>query len=398
MKLYKLFVVFILICLNTGCWNYRELDQVSIVEAIGIDKIDDSYSISVQVLNTSTLNTNSSSSSSPSESPFTIYEAIGNTIDEALERILYVCPKQLYLGQMNLLAISEEVAKEGISNIFDFFMRNIEVRKIFPTVIVKGDNAIEALKVIPPIETINSLNTKSIIETNKKLTGLTGNVLFDEVLMCYYVEGRNMTISAIEIIKPERNSGDLDNLKEAEDSSKIKVIGVASFLKDKIVGYLEDNHSIVLNLLKNKSKRVTVTFPCDKNSYGTLIFNKVEAKITPELKNNKPSSKIKINGEATVTEYNCKIDLNKKESINKIEKMAEKELKKIVDETINIIQKELKSDVVGFGENFYRNKNKYWKKVKNKWDEIFPSLKITSDARIKIHRVSTAVKQVKEER
>ncbi|MDD2391602.1 MAG: Ger(x)C family spore germination protein [Bacilli bacterium] len=397
MKLYKLFVVLMLMCLNTGCWNYRELDQVSIVQAIGVDKIDDSYSISVQVLNTSTLNTNSSSSS-VSESPFTVYEAIGNTIDEALERILYVCPKQLYLGQMNLLAISEEVAKEGIINIFDFFMRNIEVRKIFPIVIVKGDNAIEALKVIPPIETINSLNTKSIIETNKKITGLTGNVLFDEVLMCYYIEGRNMTITAIEIIKPKQNSGDLDNLKEAEDSSKIKVIGVASFLKDKIVGYLEDNHSIVLNLLKNKSKRVTVTFPCDKNGYGTLIFNKIEAKVIPELKNNKPSSKVKINGEATVTEYNCKIDLNKKENINKIEKMAEKELKKNIDETINIMQKELKSDIVGFGESFYRNKNKYWKKVENKWDEIFPSIKITSDAKIKIYRISTAIKQVQEGR
>ncbi len=394
MKLHKLTIILILIFLSTGCWNYRELNEVSIVEAIGIDKIDDQYSISVQVINAKMLNTNSSSGGNATESPFTIYEATGETIDDALDKILLVCPKELYLGQMNLLALGEEIAKEGISEIFDFFMRDNEVRKIFPVIIVKGDKAVNALKVIPPIKVVNSINIKSIAESNKKITGFISNRLFDEVLMCYYVEGRYPTVTAVEILKESDNGENVDNISKTDDNTKVKIIGSAIFLKDKLKGYLEDNDSLAYNLLRNTLKRMTISFACDdQNNYGTVAFNTAKLKIIPELKNNTPSAKIMIDGTAVVTEYNCKIDLLKEKSITQIEDMLKKELINIVDNGIYKIQKVYKSDVIGIGERFYKDENKYWKEVSDKWDEIFPSLKISTDAKIKINRISSTVEQ-----
>lgn len=40
-----------LILLLTGCWNRNELNELSIVLAMGIDKKDDLYEVSLQVVN-----------------------------------------------------------------------------------------------------------------------------------------------------------------------------------------------------------------------------------------------------------------------------------------------------------------------------------------------------------
>ena len=47
------FLIPILLILITGCYNYRELNQLAITTGIGIDKGEEkNYKVTVQVLNT----------------------------------------------------------------------------------------------------------------------------------------------------------------------------------------------------------------------------------------------------------------------------------------------------------------------------------------------------------
>ncbi len=62
MKIIKLFLLGSLLFFFTGCYNYRELNQLAITSAIGIDKTEDGYKVTVQVINTQKQGSGSNSS------------------------------------------------------------------------------------------------------------------------------------------------------------------------------------------------------------------------------------------------------------------------------------------------------------------------------------------------
>ncbi|MGO1528966.1 Ger(x)C family spore germination protein, partial [Senegalia sp. (in: firmicutes)] len=52
-KIILLLIIIISINLITGCWDKRELSELSIASAIGIDRVEDEYLVSVQIINPS---------------------------------------------------------------------------------------------------------------------------------------------------------------------------------------------------------------------------------------------------------------------------------------------------------------------------------------------------------
>ena len=52
MNKYKIYIIIVFSCLLTGCYNYREINNLAITSAVAIDKIDDEFEITVQVINT----------------------------------------------------------------------------------------------------------------------------------------------------------------------------------------------------------------------------------------------------------------------------------------------------------------------------------------------------------
>ena len=47
----KIIFSFIVVLLTSGCWNYKELNEYSIVTGIAIDKSDNGYKVSVLISN-----------------------------------------------------------------------------------------------------------------------------------------------------------------------------------------------------------------------------------------------------------------------------------------------------------------------------------------------------------
>lgn len=54
-----IFGLLVLNLLLAGCWDRRELNQLAITLAIGIDKVEDDYQVSAQVVVPSVVSTNS---------------------------------------------------------------------------------------------------------------------------------------------------------------------------------------------------------------------------------------------------------------------------------------------------------------------------------------------------
>ena len=113
--------------LITGCWDKREINDLAIATAISIDKKDDEYHVSAQVV----LPTELSMKGGMGSSPVTLYEASGKSVNEAIRKLTQVSPRIIYLGHLRVVVISEELAKEGIATTVDFLSRGWELRSDF---------------------------------------------------------------------------------------------------------------------------------------------------------------------------------------------------------------------------------------------------------------------------
>jgi spore germination protein KC len=396
MKILKLIVLSLSILLLSGCWNYRELEDLAIVSALAIDSNENGFDISIEVVNSKKVGSSGQNSgSSNEEAPIIIYNSKAKTIREALDKAILESPKKLYLGHMNLLVISEEVAKKGIKEFVDYFMRDIEVRKSFTTTVVKNNKASDALKILQPIESITGVKLQSSFDTAKKSYGEISNSTFEEVIMCLFTSGRSPTIAAIEIIGDVDKGAKDNNITTSDPKTIIKISGSALFKEDKLVGYLDEKEAVYYSIVRGRVQTTSLSFPCDdKDNYANIIIDGLESDVKVDGKKDKSKATIKITGKSAISEYNCKIDLKDADNIKKIEDMANKEMEKKMKNTIKKVQ-EYNSDVFGFGEQLYRNNYKYWDKVKNKWDKMFPEIEVKIKSDIKIERISSSVETAK---
>ena len=129
----------ILLPLLTGCYNYRELNNLSIVTAISIEKNNDLYKVTVQVVNPRK-DTDTSKGNQPS---FITYNKTSKSIQQALREMIKDSPNKIYASHIQLIIIDEDLAKDGISPILDFLIRDPEFRDEFYVLIAQDKNILE---------------------------------------------------------------------------------------------------------------------------------------------------------------------------------------------------------------------------------------------------------------
>ena len=102
MKL-KIIIILSFCFFLTGCWNYRELSDLSISTGMSIDKEGDEYRVGMLISNAKKVEGNSKEG----ESQTIVLDAKGKTILEALKNIELTSPKELYIRHLLVIVISE---------------------------------------------------------------------------------------------------------------------------------------------------------------------------------------------------------------------------------------------------------------------------------------------------
>ena len=88
----KILISLIPLIFLTGCYNYRELNELAIVSAIEIDKIDDEFHVTTQIVNA----TNQNKAASTNQTAFIIYESTGKTLQEAFRNVIKQSSRKIY--------------------------------------------------------------------------------------------------------------------------------------------------------------------------------------------------------------------------------------------------------------------------------------------------------------
>lgn len=355
MKKFVLIIITLFILLiSSGCYNYKEINDMAIVSSIGIDKDNknDKYIVSAQIMN-------SKESEDSEDSQITVYTKEGDTVHEALRNITLKSPRKLYGNHLSKIVLSEEVAKEGIDNILDIFNRITEVRNEFIITIVKEDKASDVLKVLTTTESIPAEYVKLSLKIADKTSGLTYATKLDEFLSLYLKKGIDPVVPVLKIDKKEKKGTTINNITTTNPISKIVIEDLAVTNKGKLETYLKNEEVIGYNFLRNQIQKMIIPVKCDdENNYASILILKNKTKSNAAKKDNKYIINFNINSEAIITEYNCKKDLTDEKVIKELEKDTEKKIKRYIKKSLNK-QKETKGKFLGLERIIYLDYPKY---------------------------------------
>lgn len=384
-----------LMLLLGGCWSRHELNELSIVSGLGVDKFkNNGYMITVQIVNPGQF---SGKGGTGGYNPVVTYSGEGATIPDALGRLTTQIPRQLYFAHLRLLVLSEAVAKLGISSPLDFVSRNKDMRTDFNLIVSKGTTAASVLKINTPIDPIPADQLLSKLETSDKLWAATGKVNLGEILTYLYRPGTSPALTGVEVVGDLAQAGDAGSLQEISPLGRIAYSGMAAFRRDKLVGWLNEDDTKVMNYVQNRVHR-TIGFIDSPDGKGkiTLEISRAKSSIKPHLRNGALDFDVYVRGEMDIADVESALDLTNRESQEQIEQLIDKKFEQQTEKTIRKVQSTMKTDVFGFGDAFHRAYPKEWHKIKD-WEAEFAKATVRAHADFKIRRMGTTIQSVEKE-
>ena len=388
-----MFVLLILSLFLTGCWDRRELNELAITLAIGIDKVEDEYQVTAQVVVPSEV----SMKGNMGGTTVALYTASGETVYEAIRKMTKDTPRKVYPGHLRMLVIGEELAQEGISESLEFVARDWEFRSDFYVVVAKDIAAAEVLNVTTDIESIPANKMFNSLKMSEKAWAGTTGVTLDELIADLTSEGKGAVLTGIEVTGDPKIGSSKQNVETIAPTARIQYNNLAVFKEDKLVGWLTENESKGYSDITNSVKTTVNSISCPNEGKATIEVIKFNSDVKGNINKGKPEVDINIKVEGNVGAVECKINLTEVGTMDELEKIYEKEVKEIINETLNSLQKQYKTDIFGFGEAIHRSNPKEWNKIKANWDEEFSNLTVNVKVDMKLRRTGTLTSPFLEE-
>lgn len=370
----------------SGCWDRRELNELAIEIAEGIDKVGDAYQLSIQIVDPGQVA--SKGGVGGSRAPVITYSATGKTLFEAVRKMSTLSPRQLYGSHIRMLVIGESAARDGISNIIDIYARDNEFRTDFFIVVAKGTTAENVLKIITPLEKIPATSMFYTLKVSEQRWAPSIGVPLHQFIDDLTSGGKEPVLTAIEVIGEQKTGETNKNVEVASPETLLQYSGLGIFKNDHLIDWLSPEESKGVTYILNKVKNTIAVFPCSSEDNISIEIIKAKSKINGIIKNGKPEITVDLNSEAIIAETLCPLDFNDMAVIAKLEQQAKYYLEDLIAKTVRKVQ-EHKADVFGFGEYIYRTYPNYWAEVENDWDEIFSKAKVTINVGVKIKSSGT---------
>lgn len=347
----KILITCLLLLITCGCFNYVEINNLVIVSGIGIDYKNNEYNITFEVLyqNKNSGDTNFESGQ--------IISGSGKTITDAFNNITLSLEKEPYFAHLKVVVISNTIAKKHMNELFDFFLRNNNIRNIFSLVITTKNTPQEILNIHNEYFPVVSERIKNILENNVYSNYISKNKYFKEIASNYISKEKNITLSNI-------------NIKD----KKLSLDGIVSFNETEPAGYLDEKNSLNLSVIDNKRPNASYKIKCNNDSYTVINIYKSKTNI----KINKNKFVIENILDAEIIQNSCNIDLENKNNQKKLENDFEKKLNKDISNLITYL-KNINSDIIGIN-------NKYYIKYKVKNQNYFKSAEFEVKNKIRINK------------
>lgn len=358
----------LLILVLSGCWNRRELDAISVVQAMGIDKLENGQiSLTYQILKPSGVKGSSASGEKGGGGKSVwVVTTTGQTVFDAIRNATTQVDRRSYFGHNKVIVIGEEAAKSGIAPLFDLTVRDPEIRELIYIFIAKG-KASDIIEAEHPQEKIPAKGIESLAKATRASSKVP-QVLLVDVLKSLVHKTNDPFIPGIKLT--ERREGEtVEKFVELEET--------AIFKDDKFVGWFnpEETRGLLWILGEVKSGIIVVRSPGDETKKVALEIIRASSQVTPELDEGELTVTVEVKEEGNLGEQMSQVDLSEPGAFQQLE---EEQAAIIEEEILAALSKaqEWGVDIFKFGEKYHRKFPAEWSDLEENWDEEFPNIKV----------------------
>jgi len=381
----KYFILLMILTLAlAGCWNRRELDTLSIVSAIAIDKSEEEGKLSVafQIIQPSRIKGSSPTGGTEAEGTKGVWvlTSTGHTIFDAARNATAQSDRRLFFPQNKVIVIGEELAREGIAPLLDFFHRDPEPRRMSWLLIAKG-NAHDIISAKHEQENIPARAIDSIIKSSSA-TSMAVKVNLNDFLKNLTSPASDPIACRIEMIQDHQSK-----------NQGIRFTGAAVFKKDKLVGFLDQYETRGLNWILGKvvSGITLIKSPINESKYLAIEIIRATSRIIPEIQDGKVKITVEVTEEGNLAEQFSDVDLSNTEMFKELEKRKAQVIKSEIQSVLKKGLQEWRVDIFGFGKAVHRRYPKEWKTLQAKWRDMLPEIdvEVKVDAIVRDSGIST---------
>lgn len=398
------FLLLILPLTLAGCWNRKEVQDISIGTAIGIDRIivegKPQYLVSIYSLNPGKSETSAPASGQPQKSsPGIVLSMQGDTIYDAVRNFALRDPRQLFLSHALVLIIGEETAAGGIDQIIEFSTRHRDIRLRTYVVVCEG-LARDALQAHTEIESMISVELSKMIERNRDRVDKTVDSDLLKVTKTLLTPGSEVLVSNMKLFLPPETSsllgegsvqqgdGGGNSGTAAAQKKSFTLSGAAAFRGDRMIGRINEEEAQGLLLITGQAEGGIIPFAAGASEpNASVLYRDLSSDIKALVKEDGSLAfEVRIEGLVELLEQNnAAIDING-QGLKEAQKLANQEVERRCRAAVDRAQG-LETDILGLGYRLHRSNPKAWKVVKDRWAEVFPTVQVTIKSELEIEHV-----------
>ena len=382
----------LLLPLLSGCYNYRELNELGITTAVSIDYKDNNFYVIAEVINP----IKQQDASSSNNSPFVNYNSSSSSLHDAFRKVVLESPRQLYAAQLEIIVLSEEVVNNHLEEVLEYFARDPESRTEIKIIVAKTEDSTKAITLQTLLTSLSSSNIIKSLDLQSKVLGMAYPVTLNELLNMYIDPYLEVVLPSMTLYGNYEIGDEKENITTSSPKAIVKIDGSTITKDNKILGYLDLEESKILNLINGKLKETIIKM----NYYdGYIIFEPNRIKVSRELDIKNNIIKINISGYSKTKEIQSNINAKDPKEIEKLNKALNMELEKKITDTFNSIREKYGTDVFGFQELYYRTNYKYFKENCTNWyEDIYPKIKLEVKANVRLYEKGSTLGGLRYER
>lgn len=366
-----------------GCWGKREVEELAPLLGVGFD-LGEKPGTFLITLQFARPKKGGETGAEIEDRTFSIEASSAREVIEKTSKVTYRTP---FMGSLKVMVIGEDIAKaSGFNDILDFAQRFSEFRRSMYLVLAKG-KAQEILNLKLRSELVPAMAIKNIIEGGDEISS------FPTVRLGHYLTilGSKSTAPIFPLLESVKSGEGLEYKADGKDEAgELRIQGAGVLRGDHLVDILTDEETKGYMWLENDViQRLinTVGIGENKVNFGGQVLK------------SKTKYKVFDNDGAIELQYQIKasiaIDevLGLKKQLPETEwlelmKEAEKSLAKVIEKECELTikkERELGLDFLGIGRHVEQKNPKYWKTVKDQWEEKLTDFPVSLDIQVTIH-------------
>lgn len=374
--------------LLSGCWERKELNELAFVLGLGLDKVEDGYKVSMQVVIPSSITSQSAGGSGGSGVPVVLYSFKVKTIYESLRKFNLVAPRSPYMGHIRVLVVGEELARDGLAETLDVIKRSREPRMDFYVMVARKTTAEDVLKVLTPLDRLPANKLFNSLDKSYQISSKTVAVTLDDFIEDLLYEGRNPVLTGVELEGDAEAGGDKANVERTNPDTRLHYKSVAIFRKDKLIGWMDDAVTVGYNYVIDNVTKNTGYF---KDVNGSLVvMEALETTTKRKVKfiDGEPHIFLSVEALCNVEEIEGPDKIDTEGKIHELELKTQERIVLRMEEAVKNVTENYNVDIFGFGQLVYRKSPKAWLKLKEQ-ENYLASLPIHYKAAVTINRIGT---------